>query len=134
VAKAKEQSTIQFLMHIIPNTVVGAFAEGEIVQVLLFSVLFAFGLHMIGERGKPILTFIDAASHALFGVVGIIMRVAPIGAFGAMAFTIGKFGLGSLVQLGQLMAGFYMTCLIFIFGVLGSVAWLAGFRILMFIM
>jgi aerobic C4-dicarboxylate transport protein len=133
VAKGKEQSTIQFLMHIIPNTVVGAFAEGEIVQVLLFSVLFAFGLHMLGERGKQVLTFIDVASHALFGVVGIIMRVAPIGAFGAMAFTIGKFGLGSLVQLGQLMLGFYTTCLIFIFGVLGSVAWFAGFSIFKFI-
>ena len=133
VAKGKEQSTIQFLMHIIPNTVVGAFAEGEIVQVLLFSVLFAFGLHTLGERGKPVLTFIDVASHALFGVVGIIMRVAPIGAFGAMAFTIGKFGLGSLVQLGQLMLGFYTTCLIFIFGVLGSVAWFAGFSIFKFI-
>jgi len=133
VAKGKEQSTIQFLMHIIPNTVVGAFAEGEIVQVLLFSVLFAFGLHMLGERAKPVLTFIDVASHALFGVVGIIMRVAPIGAFGAMAFTIGKFGLGSLVQLGQLMLGFYTTCLIFIFGVLGSVAWFAGFSIFKFI-
>jgi aerobic C4-dicarboxylate transport protein len=133
VAKGKEQSAVQFLMHIIPNTVVGAFAEGEIVQVLLFSVLFAFGLHMLGERGKPVLTFIDAASHALFAVVGIIMRVAPIGAFGAMAFTIGKFGLGSLVQLGQLMAGFYVTCLIFIFGVLGSVAWFAGFSIFKFI-
>jgi aerobic C4-dicarboxylate transport protein len=133
VAKGKEQSAIQFLMHIIPNTVVGAFAEGEIVQVLLFSVLFAFGLHMLGERGKPVLTFIDATSHALFGVVGIIMRVAPIGAFGAMAFTIGKFGLGSLVQLGQLMLGFYTTCLIFIFGVLGTVAWFAGFSIFKFI-
>jgi len=133
LAKAKEQSAIQFLMHIIPNTVVGAFAEGEIVQVLLFSVLFAFGLHMIGDRGKPVLTFIDAVSHALFSVVGIIMRVAPIGAFGAMAFTIGKFGLGSLVQLGQLMLGFYATCLIFIFGVLGGVAWLAGFNIFKFI-
>jgi aerobic C4-dicarboxylate transport protein len=133
VAKGKEQSTIQFLMHIIPNTVVGAFAEGEIVQVLLFSVLFAFGLHKLGERGKPVLIFIDAASHALFGVVGIIMRLAPIGAFGAMAFTIGKFGLGSLLQLGQLMLGFYTTCLLFIFGVLGTVAWLAGFSIFKFI-
>jgi len=133
LAQAKEQSAVQFLMHIIPNTVVGAFAEGEIVQVLLFSVLFAFGLHMIGERGKPVLTFIDAASHALFSVVGVIMRVAPIGAFGAMAFTIGKFGLGSLVQLGQLMLGFYVTCLIFIFGVLGTVAWFAGFNIFKFI-
>jgi aerobic C4-dicarboxylate transport protein len=83
LAQAKEQSAVQFLMHIIPNTVVGAFAEGEIVQVLLFSVLFAFGLHMIGERGKPVLTFIDAASQALFSVVGVIMRVAPIGAFGS---------------------------------------------------
>src|SRR6266545_8260176 len=88
--KAGQQSTVEFLMHIIPNTVVGAFAEGEILQVLFFAVLFAFGLFMLGERGRPVLSFIDITSHALFGVVGIIMKVAPIGAFGAMAFKIGR--------------------------------------------
>src|SRR3954452_16939972 len=86
--KAGQQSTVQFFMHIIPNTVIGAFAEGEILQVLFFAILFAFGMFMLGERGKPVLAFIDITSHALFGVVGIVMRAAPIGAFGAMAFTI----------------------------------------------
>src|SRR5438876_10281715 len=133
VAKSKEQSTLQFLMDIIPNTVVGAFAEGEILQVLFFAILFAFALFMLGERGKPVLNFIDIVSHSLFNVVGIVMKVAPIGAFGAMAFTIGKYGVGTLLSLGKLMAAFYVTCLIFIFVVLGGIAWLAGFNIWKFI-
>jgi aerobic C4-dicarboxylate transport protein len=131
--KAGQQSTVEFLMHIIPNTVVGAFAEGEILQVLFFAILFAFALFMLGERGKPVLNFIDIISHSLFNVVGIVMKVAPIGAFGAMAFTIGKYGVGTLLSLGKLMAAFYVTCLIFIFGVLGGIAWLAGFNIWKFI-
>src|SRR5436190_9488025 len=133
VAKSKEQGTIQFLMDIIPNTVVGAFAQGEILQVLFFAVLFAFGLQMLGERGKALLGVIDQASHALFAVVGIIMKVAPIGAFGAMAFTIGKYGVATLVSLAQLMAAFYITCIIFIVLVLGGMARLAGFNIFKFI-
>ncbi|MCC6467687.1 MAG: dicarboxylate/amino acid:cation symporter [Alphaproteobacteria bacterium] len=132
-AKAQEQGTVDFLMHIIPNTIVGAFAEGEIIQVLFFAVLFAFALHMMGSRAEPVVKFIDITSHAMFGVVGIIMKVAPIGAFGAMAFTIGKYGIGTLLSLGKLMAGFYATCLIFIFVVLGTIAWLNGFNILKFI-
>jgi len=131
--KAGQQGTVEFFLNIIPATVVGAFAEGEILQVLFFAILFAFALSLLGERGKPLLNLIDIVSHALFGVVGIIMRVAPLGAFGAMAFTIGKYGVGSLVSLGHLMAAFYITCLIFIFGVLGSIAWLAGFSIWKFI-
>jgi aerobic C4-dicarboxylate transport protein len=131
--KAGQQSTVEFLMGIIPNTVVGAFAEGEIMQVLFFSVLFAFALQMLGERGKPVLNFIDIVSHALFNIVGIIMRVAPLGAFGAMAFTIGKYGLGTLLVLGKLMAAFYITCVIFILVVLGGIARLTGFSILKFI-
>ena len=131
--KAGQQGTVEFFLNIIPATVVGAFAEGEILQVLFFAVLFAFALSLLGGRGKPLLNLIDIVSHALFGVVGIIMRVAPLGAFGAMAFTIGKYGVGSLVSLGNLMAAFYITCLIFIFGVLGSIAWLAGFSIWKFI-
>jgi aerobic C4-dicarboxylate transport protein len=131
--KAGQQSTVEFLLNIIPGTVVGAFAEGEILQVLFFAILFAFALFLLGERGKPVLNLIDIISHALFGIVGIIMRVAPLGAFGAMAFTIGKYGLGSLVSLGHLMAAFYVTCLIFIFGVLGTIAWLMGFSIWKFI-
>jgi aerobic C4-dicarboxylate transport protein len=131
--KAGQQSTVDFLMHIIPNTVVGAFAEGEILQVLFFAILFAFALFMLGERGKPVLNFIDIVSHSLFNVVGIVMKVAPIGAFGAMAFTIGKYGVGTLLSLGRLMAAFYVTCLIFIFVVLGGIAWLTGFNIWKFI-
>jgi aerobic C4-dicarboxylate transport protein len=131
--KAGQQSTVEFLMHIIPNTIVGAFAEGEILQVLFFAILFAFGLHMMGERGKPLIGLIDTISHGLFNVVGIIMRVAPIGAFGAMAFTIGKYGIATLLSLGKLMAAFYLTCLIFVFVVLGGIAWLTGFNIWKFI-
>jgi aerobic C4-dicarboxylate transport protein len=131
--KAGQQGTVEFLMHIIPNTIVGAFAEGEILQVLLFAVLFAFGLHVMGERGKPVLAFIDGVSHALFNVVGIIMRLAPIGAFGAMAFTIGKYGIVTLLSLGKLMAAFYLTCVLFVLVVLGGIAWFAGFSILKFI-
>ena len=132
-AKAQSHSTVDFLMNIIPNTVVDAFAKGDILQVLFFSVLFGFALSMLGQRGKVVFNVIDEVAHVLFGVVGVIMKVAPIGAFGAMAFTIGKFGLGSLSKLGMLMASFYLTCLLFIFIVLGTIAKLCGFSILKFI-
>ena len=122
-----------FLLNIIPNTLVDAFAKGEILQVLLFAVLFGFALHKFGGRGTLVFDFIEKFSHVLFSIVGYIMRVAPIGAFGAMAFTIGKYGLGSLVQLGQLMATFYATCLVFIFVVLGGIARFHGFSIWKFI-
>ena len=131
--KAGQESTVDFLLRIIPNTVVGAFAEGEILQVLFFAILFGFALFMLGQRGKPLLDLIDTVSHALFNIVGIIMKVAPLGAFGAMAFTIGKYGVGTLASLGKLMAVFYLTCLIFIFVVLGGIARLAGFSIWKFI-
>ena len=130
---AEKTGAVDYILHIIPDTVVGAFAQGEILQVLLFAILFAFGLHFLGDRGKPLLSVIDLTSAALFKVVGIIMRVAPLGAFGAMAFTIGKYGLGTLLSLGKLMAGFYVTCLLFVFVVLGGVAWMAGFSIFRFI-
>jgi aerobic C4-dicarboxylate transport protein len=132
-AKAAEQSTVEYIMHIVPSTVVGAFAEGEILQVLFFALLFGFALFALGERGKPLLGIIDQTAHVFFKIVGIVMRVAPIGAFGAMAFTIGKYGVGTLLSLGQLMLAFYTTCLIFIFLVLGTVARLAGFSIIKFI-
>ena len=119
-APGKMQSTTDFLLNVIPNTVVDAFAKGEILQVLLFSVLFGFALHAFGETGKPVFEFIDKVSHVLFGIVGIIMRVAPIGAFGAMAFTIGKYGVVSLLSLAKLMGTFYATCLFFILVVLGA--------------
>jgi aerobic C4-dicarboxylate transport protein len=131
--KAGQQSTVDFLMHIIPNTIVGAFADGDLLQVLLFSVLFAFAVSLAGERGKPVLILIEGISQALFNIIGFIMRLAPIGAFGAMAFTIGKYGLGTLFSLGKLMAAFYATCLVFIFVVLGLAAWFSGFSIWKFI-
>jgi aerobic C4-dicarboxylate transport protein len=132
-APGKMQSTTDFLLNVIPNTVVDAFAKGEILQVLLFSILFGFALHAFGAKGKPVFEFIDKLSHVLFGIVGIIMRVAPIGAFGAMAFTIGKYGVGSLLSLAKLMGTFYATCLFFILVVLGIIAWLHGFSIWKFI-
>jgi aerobic C4-dicarboxylate transport protein len=132
-APGKMQSTVEFLLDIIPDTVVGAFANGQVLQVLLFSVLFGFALHKIGGRGTPVFDFVETASRVLFAMVAIIMRAAPLGALGAMAFTIGKYGLGSLLSLGQLMAAFYATCLVFIFGVLGLIARLHGFSIWKFI-
>ncbi len=132
-AKAKNQSTTDFLMNIIPNTFVDAFAKGEILQVLLIAILFGVALSMLGERGKPITRFIDDLSHVIFGVVGIVMKVAPIGAFGAMAFTIGKFGIASLLPLAKLMGSFYLTCGLFVVVVLGAIAWYTGFSIFRFI-
>ncbi|EZH84710.1 dicarboxylate/amino acid:cation symporter [Aeromonas hydrophila] len=132
-AQAKAQGIIPFLLDVIPGSVIGAFASGNILQVLLFAVLFGFSLHHIGEKGKVIFNVIDSFSQVIFGIINMIMRLAPVGAFGAMAFTIGKYGIGSLVQLGQLIACFYMTCLLFIFLVLGSIARANGFSILRFI-
>jgi len=132
-AKADKQSTVDFLINIIPNTVVDAFAKGDILQVLFFALMFGFALSMLGQRGKPVFKLIDEVTHVLFVIVNIIMKVAPIGAFGAMAFTIGKFGLGSLTKLGMLMGSFYVTCLLFIFIVLGAIAKLCGFSIIKFI-
>ena len=130
---AKSQSTVEFLLNVIPGTVVDAFAKGEILQVLLFSLLFGLALASAGEPARPVVTFIEKVSHALFIVVGFIMKLAPIGAFGAMAFTIGKYGIGSLKQLAALMGTFYLTCLLFIFVVLGLIARWAGFSIVRFI-
>jgi aerobic C4-dicarboxylate transport protein len=129
----KMATTTEFLLNIIPSSVVDAFAKGDILQVLLFSVMFGFALHKFGGRGTLVFDLIEKTSHVLFSIVGIIMKVAPIGAFGAMAFTIGKYGLGSLVSLGQLMATFYATCLVFVFGVLGLIARAHGFSVWKFI-
>jgi aerobic C4-dicarboxylate transport protein len=128
-----EQSAVDFVMNIIPNTVTDAFDKGEILQVLLFSILFGFGLFALGDSGKPLLNVIEKLSAVLFRIVGYVMHLAPIGAFGAMAFTIGRYGVGSLLQLGQLMATFYATCLLFVFVVLGAVARAHGFSIWRFI-
>ncbi|HJV64798.1 MAG TPA: dicarboxylate/amino acid:cation symporter [Geomonas sp.] len=132
-AGAKTLHTADFLMNIIPYSVVDAFAKGDILQVLFFSLLFGFALAAFGEKGKPVAALIDQVSHVMFGIVGIIMRAAPLGAFGAMAFTISKFGIGSLARLGLLMGSFYATCLIYIFGVLGIICKLLGFNIFQFI-
>ncbi|MDY0744729.1 dicarboxylate/amino acid:cation symporter [Paucibacter sp. R3-3] len=131
--KGKLGTTVDFLMAIIPNTFIDAFAKGEMLQVLLIAVLFGFALHRFGGRGTLVFDFIEKSSHVLFSIIGMIMKLAPIGAFGAMAFTIGKYGVGSLVQLGQLMACFYITCLLFIFVVLGAVAKAHGFSIWKFV-
>jgi len=128
-APGKMQSTTDFLMNIIPTSVVDAFAKGDMLQVLFFSVLFGYALHAFGARGKPIFELIEKLSHVLFAIVGVIMKVAPIGAFGAMAYTIGKHGVGSLQQLASLMGAFYATCLIFVFGVLGTIAKMHGFSV-----
>jgi C4-dicarboxylate transport protein len=129
----KMQSTTEFLMNVIPNTVVGAFAEGNILQVLFFSILFGFALHKFGGRGTLIFDVIEKSAHVLFQIVGMIMRVAPVGAFGAMAFTIGKYGIASLLPLAKLMGTFYLTCVLFIFGVLGTICRVHGFSILRYI-
>src|SRR5215470_9116056 len=127
------QSTTEFLLAIIPTTVIDAFAKGEILQVLLIAVLFGFCLHNFGGRGTLVFDMIEKTGHVLFAIVGVIMKVAPIGALGAMAFTIGKYGVGTLVSLGKLMGTFYFTCLVFILVVLGIIARIHGFSILKFI-
>jgi aerobic C4-dicarboxylate transport protein len=132
-AKTKSLSTVDFLVNIIPNTFVDAFAKGDILQVLLISILFGFSLSMLGERGRPITRFVDDLSHAIFGVVGIVMKAAPIGAFGAMAFTIGKYGVTALLPLAKLVGTFYLTSALFVLVVLGTVAYFTGFSILRFI-
>jgi aerobic C4-dicarboxylate transport protein len=129
----KMVGTTDFILNIIPSTVVDAFAKGEILQVLLIAVMFGFALHRFGGRGTLVFDFVEKTSHVLFTIVGFIMRVAPVGAFGAMAFTIGAYGVDSLVSLGKLMAAFYATCLIFIFVVLGAIARIHGFSIWKFI-
>ena len=129
----EQQSTVGFLLNVIPSTVVGAFANGDILQVLFFSVIFAFALQRMGEFGRPVLEFIDRIAHVMFGIINMIMKLAPVGAFGAMAFTIGQYGVGSLVQLGQLMLCFYITCVAFVLIVLGGIARAHGFSILRFI-
>ena len=129
-AAGAQQTTVGFLLNVIPNTVVGAFANGDILQVLMFSVLFGFALHRLGSYGKPVLDMIDRFAHVMFNIINMIMKLAPVGAFGAMAFTIGQYGVGSLVQLGYLMACFYITCLLFVLVVLGGICRAHGFSVL----
>lgn len=125
----KMQSTKDFILHVIPTTFVDAFAKGEILQVLLLAVMFGIGLQKIGGRGNVIFEVVEKFSEILFAMVKMIMYAAPVGAFGAMAFTVGAYGVGSLLSLAKLMGTFYLTCLVFIFLVLGGIARAHGFSI-----
>jgi aerobic C4-dicarboxylate transport protein len=132
--QAKAQSVTDFVMHIIPTTVVDAFAKGDILQVLLVAILFGFALSAAGPRCKPVVDLLGTATQAVFGVVNLLMRLAPIGAFGAMAFTIGRFGIASLGPLIKLIATFYLTGAVFVVFILGAIAWAAGFNIFKFLL
>jgi len=131
--QAKAQSIPEFLLHIIPTTVVDAFAKGDILQVVFVAILFGLALSVLGDRCKPLVTLIDSVTQAVFGVVNILIRLAPIGAFGAMAFTVGKYGISALGPLAKLIGTFYLTCIFFVFVILGAVALLAGFSIIRFL-
>jgi aerobic C4-dicarboxylate transport protein len=132
--QAKAQSVGDFILHIIPTTIVDAFAKGDILQVLLVAILFGFALSAAGPRCQPLVDFFGTLTQAIFGVVNIVMRLAPIGAFGAMAFTIGRYGIASLGPLAKLIVIFYLTCILFIVVVLGSIAYFAGFNIFKFLL
>jgi aerobic C4-dicarboxylate transport protein len=127
--QASEMKSVDFVLHIIPDSVGGAFATGDILQVLLFSVLFGFALMAVGERGHRLRAIIDDLAHSIFGVIAIVVKAAPIGAFGAMAYTIGRYGPTALGNLAGLIATFYLTSIVFVVVVLGGVAWAAGFSI-----
>ena len=130
---AQEQHIVDFILNIIPTTMFDAFAKGEILQILLIALLFGFALHAVGERARLVFDFIDRISQVLFRIIGMIMRLAPLGALGAMAFTIGTYGIGRLKDLAWLMVCFYATCLLFIFLVLGAIARVHGFSIWKFV-
>ena len=132
--QAQAQNATEFFLHIIPMTVVDAFAKGDILQVLLVALLFGFAISAMGPRCQPLVKLIEALTQAVFGVVNIVMRFAPIGAFGAMAFTVGKYGVVSLRPLASLIATFYATSILFVLVILGSIAWAAGFNILRFLL
>src|SRR5881275_2183194 len=133
VKQAEAQKSVDFVLNIIPDSVVGALARGDILQVLLFAILFGFALMVMGERGERLRGIIDDTAHAVFGVIGIVMKAAPFGAFGAMAYTIGKFGPAALGNLVGLIAVFYATAALFVFVVLGLIARFVGFSIFRFI-
>ena len=130
---AAHQNTVDFLLNIIPDSVVGAFAKGDVLQVLLFAILFGFALMAMGDRGAVVRSFIDDVAHAIFGIIAIVMKVAPIGAFGAMAYTIGKYGPTALGNLVSLIAVFYLTSALFVIVVLGTIARFAGVNIFRFL-
>ncbi len=131
--QAKSQNITEFILHIIPTTVVDAFAKGDILQVVFVAVLFGLALSALGDRCKPLVALIDSLTQSVFGVVNILMRFAPIGAFGAMAFTVGKYGIASLGPLAKLVGTFYLTSIFFVLVILGLVSWIAGFNIVKFL-
>ncbi|MGA8553343.1 MAG: cation:dicarboxylase symporter family transporter, partial [Candidatus Acidiferrales bacterium] len=131
---AKAQSVTDFILHIIPTTVVDAFAKGDILQVVLVSILFGFAMSAMGKFCKPLLEFLESLTRAVFGVINIVMKFAPIGAFGAMAFTIGNYGISSLGPLAKLVATFWVTCILFVLIIMGAAAWLAGFSIIRYLL
>jgi aerobic C4-dicarboxylate transport protein len=132
--QAKAQSVTDFLLHIIPTTIVDAFAKGDILQIVFVAILFGLALSTLGARGKPLVTLLDSLTQAVFTIVNMLMRLAPIGAFGAMAFTVGKYGIASLGPLAKLVATFYVTSILFVLIILGIVAALAGFNIIKFLL
>ncbi len=127
------EGAVGFITHIIPTTLVGAFADGDILQVLLIAVAFGAGLSLLGERGKPVTHMIELVTEVLFKIIGFIVRLAPIGVFGAIAYTVGRYGIGSLQQLGYLVVLYYASVVIFVFGILGLIMRLAGFSIFKFL-
>ena len=124
---------VDFVLHIIPDTMVSAFSQGEVIQVLLVSILVGLALLRLGASARPLVDILSMISHALFEIVNLIMRLAPLGAFGAMAFTVGRYGIGTLLSLGKLMAGVYLTCVLFVFVILGLVAMVVGFKLWKFL-
>ena len=130
---SKQLTTTEFLLNIIPDTVVGAFARGDILQVLLFAIPFGLVMLRMGEQAKPVVALIEVGSHAFFELVGLVMRLAPLGAFGAMAFTVGEYGVATLLSLGKLMLGVYATCALFVIGVLGAIMAASGFNLFQFL-
>jgi aerobic C4-dicarboxylate transport protein len=133
VKQAESMKSVDFVLHIIPDSVVGAFARGDILQVLLFSILFGFALMALGERGHTVRALVDDLAHAMFGVIALVVKAAPLGAFGAMAYTIGRYGHQALFNLGELILTFYLTAILFVVLVLGTVAKIAGFSVFKFI-
>ena len=134
VSQAQEQGTVKFLLNIIPHSFVDAFAKGDLLQVLLLAGLSAFALAGMGEKGRVLLSGIERLTEFFFGIIAIVVKVAPVGAFGAMAFTVGSYGIGSLSRLALLMGGFYLTAAVFVFGVLGAIARVAGFSVVRFVL
>ena len=133
VASAKPVGFIEFLLNMVPTSIVDALARNDILQILVFAILFGVALSHIGPRAKPVIVVLDAFIDGIFAVVGMIMRLAPIAAFGAMSFTVGKYGLGSIVSLGKLMGTMYITCFLFVSVVLGFISWLSGFSLWKFL-